>query len=78
MLAAEVNVILSGIAEGQLGIETLQRRGRDRLDFHEVYAPVLRKALLQAYVTGYQRGAREHGKNVDALMRMLGDADREI
>lgn len=43
------------IAKQVLGIETLQERGRDQLDFHDVSVVGLREALVLAY----QMGCRE-------------------
>ena len=43
---------LAQIARKELGIETLEVRGRDRLDFHEVGVAGLRRALERAYGLG--------------------------
>ena len=73
-----LDALLLGIAQGRLGIETLARRGLDRLDFHEVYGPQVRRALLQAYVQGYQDGARDRGAGLDALVAMVGAGERRV
>ena len=39
---ARIEALLAGIAQGRLGIGTLEGRGLDRLDFHEVSALVRR------------------------------------
>ena len=41
------------------GLETLETRNLDRLDFHEVSVRTLRDALLAAYEAGLQKGARQ-------------------
>lgn len=43
---------LTEIATRELGIETLETRNSDALDFHEVSAASLRKALEAAYRAG--------------------------
>lgn len=69
---ARINAILAGIAQGRLGIETLERRGLDRHDFHEVAVWNIRQALLQAYVTGYRDAANDGGRHTDVLVELLG------
>lgn len=49
---ATVNDNLAQIALAHLDIETLEQRGRDALDFHEVSVWSLKDALLCAYETG--------------------------
>ncbi|MCZ2098817.1 MAG: hypothetical protein LC121_21650 [Anaerolineae bacterium] len=75
---ARIEALLAGIAQGRLGIETLERRGLDRHDFREVYVPQLRRALLQAYTQGYQDGARARGAGLDALVAMLNAGERRV
>lgn len=75
---ARIEALLLGIAQGRLGIETLERRGLDRLDFQEVYVPQLRHALLQAYAQGYQDGAHDRGAGLDALVAMLSADERRV
>ena len=41
------------------GLETLQTRKMDRLDFHETAVWNLKDALLAAYEAGLQKGARQ-------------------
>lgn len=43
---------LATIARQELGIETVEERGSDRLDFHEVSAMSIRRALEAAYAAG--------------------------
>ena len=45
------------IARDHLGVETLETRGRDSLDFHEVSAEGIRRALLAAWTGGIQECA---------------------
>ena len=75
---ARIEALLLGIAQGRLRIETLERRGLDRLDFHEVYGPEVRRALLQAYVQGYQDGAHDRGAGLDALVALLAAGERRV
>ncbi len=49
--------ILAEIARVHLDIDTLERRNRDRLDFHEVAVWTIREALEAAYEAG-RRSAR--------------------
>ena len=48
----EVDAVLTQIAERVLRIPTLQTRGLDELDFHELGVSSIRKALWQAYEVG--------------------------
>ena len=48
-----LNKILTGIAQKNIpGIETLELRGRDSLDFHDVSVGCLRRALEDAFIAG--------------------------
>jgi hypothetical protein len=51
------NIILE-IATRLLGIETLETRRRDSLDFHEVSVWSLKKALEAAYKAGLAAGRK--------------------
>lgn len=53
---------LAQIAREELGIETLEVRGRDRLDFHDVGVAGLRAALRRAYEMGL--ASRPDGTNL--------------
>lgn len=44
------------------GLETLETRNSDRLDFHEVSVWGLRRALLEAYTAGVATGAKAKAK----------------
>ena len=48
----QLTALLEKIAREELGIETLEERRSDRLDFHEVGVVKLRKALERAYRLG--------------------------
>jgi hypothetical protein len=48
---------LAQIAREELGIETLEVRRQDRLDFHDVGVAGLRRALERAYELGRNREA---------------------
>jgi hypothetical protein len=45
------------IARDELGIATLDERGRDSLDFHDCGVASLRAALIEAYVEGWHASA---------------------
>jgi len=47
---------LALLARRRLQFETLEERGRDRLDFREVSVWGVREALARAYLAGAQRG----------------------
>jgi len=44
------------IALDLLGLETLQTRKRDRLDFHDLAVWDIREALEAAYTAGFEKG----------------------
>lgn len=47
--------LLSDLARQRLSFETLEERGRDRLDFQEVAVWTVREALASAFLAGAQR-----------------------
>ena len=52
-----LNKILTGIAQKNIpGIETLEVRGSDSLDFHDVGVGSLRRALEDAFIAGMTCG----------------------
>lgn len=51
-----LNTILTLIAQKNLGIETLETRKSDRLDFHDVAVWCLRDALEAAFKAGVEAG----------------------
>lgn len=52
----EVIAALEAIAKQQCFVETLQTRGSDGLDFHDISAASLLAALHEAYYTGFNAG----------------------
>lgn len=51
--------IITGLAKSILGIETLETRNSDSLDFHEVSAWSLKEALKAAYDAGRHAAEQE-------------------
>lgn len=61
---------LAGRLAAELGIETLETRHRDCLDFHEVHVANLKRVLQRAFVLGMQAAENERRnlkKYIDAL-----------
>lgn len=56
VLSDDERQALSGLAHLQLQFDTLEERGRDRLDFKEVSVWGVREALARAYLAGTRRG----------------------
>ena len=52
LLGDEERAALALLARLRLGFETLEERGRDRLDFKEVAVWTVRDALARAYLAG--------------------------
>jgi hypothetical protein len=52
--------ILTAIAQKHLGIETLEMRHRDSLDFHDVGVNCLLEALAAAFDAGRQQAEHDH------------------
>ncbi|GEM_PF-237657 len=52
---SKINPLLTRIAQTKLHIETLEVRGSDRLDFHDVSVESLREALEAAYNAGIEQ-----------------------
>jgi hypothetical protein len=53
----KIDTLLTLIAQKTLGIETLETRKSDRLDFHDVAVWCLRDALEAAFKAGVQLGS---------------------
>ena len=51
------DVVIRTIALEELGLETLETRGNDRLDFHDLNAASVKAALTQAFDDGARAGA---------------------
>jgi hypothetical protein len=47
-----MNKILEEIAKDKLNIPTLEMRGSDRLDFHDLSVWQIRAAMVEAYLAG--------------------------
>ena len=54
---SQIDTILTIIAQKHLGIETLQTRSADRLDFHDTAVWCLKDALEAAFKAGVELGA---------------------
>lgn len=52
-----IDTLLTQIAQQHLGLETLQTRHADRLDFHDLAVWNLRAALEAAFQAGVEAGA---------------------
>ena len=52
--------LLTQIAQSHLGIQTLEARNSDSLDFHDVAVWSLRDALAAAYKAGAEQGVPTH------------------
>lgn len=56
-LPAKLDELLTAIASRHCAVETLEERGRSRLDFHDVGVNNLRAALEAAFEAGVRYGA---------------------
>lgn len=54
---SQIDTILTLIAQKHLGIETLQTRNSDSLDFHDTAVWCLKDALEAAFKAGVELGA---------------------
>ena len=55
---SKLETLLAQIAQQQLGIETLQTRRSDSLDFHDVAVWCVRDALEAAFKAGIEEGRK--------------------
>ena len=55
---SKLEQLLTQIAQSKLGIETLETRKSDGLDFHDVAVWCLRDALEAAFNAGVQQGRK--------------------
>ena len=55
---SQIDTILTLIAQKHLGIETLQTRNADSLDFHDVAVWCVRDALEAAFKAGIEEGRK--------------------
>ena len=51
-------IAVAKIARERLGIESLEPRGRDRLDFYDLHVDSIRAALEEAFAAGEAEAAR--------------------
>ena len=58
MTPAEVEALIAAIAREDLGVETLETRNSDGLDFHDVAVWSLREALMKAFHAGRATSGR--------------------
>ncbi|WP_186091496.1 DUF6900 domain-containing protein [Burkholderia gladioli] len=58
MTKDEFEALLERIAFEQLGIDTLEKRGADSLDFHNCAVWCLRDALIAAFDAGVEHARR--------------------
>lgn len=54
----QIETLLTQIAQNKLGIETLETRKSDSLDFHDVAVWCLRDALEAAFNAGVEQGRK--------------------
>ena len=62
---SQIDTILTLIAQKHLGIETLETRRSDRLDFHDVSVWGVKSALVAAYQAGLAAGQSAAAKATD-------------
>ncbi len=55
-----IEPLLTQIVQSHLGIQTLETRNSDSLDFHDVAVWSLREALAAAYKAGAEQGVPTH------------------
>ena len=55
-----IETLLTQIAQSHLGIQSLETRNSDSLDFHDVAVWSLREALAAAYKAGAEQGVPTH------------------
>lgn len=63
---------IESIARHALGIETLEPRGLDRLDFHDLSVASIRRALEAAYRAGLDARGRRCNSGAGLLQRSCG------
>ena len=56
----ELNKIISDIARKELHLETLETRNSDQLDFHDLSAESVKRALIAAFEAGRIQGEKEN------------------
>lgn len=66
---SDVGKIIAAIAASQLGIETLEERKSDALDFHTVSVWTVKAALRAAYEAGAASSAQARAESKAAAYR---------
>ena len=61
---------LAGRLAAELGVETLETRNRDCLDFHDVHVAALKRVIQRAFVLGMQAAESER-KNIQQYIDAL-------
>ena len=61
-MAFSIGHALLGIAKRHLGISTLETRGNDSMDFHDVSVSGINKALIDAYWLGFEQAKKQTQK----------------
>ena len=56
--AKTMDAVINGIADKILGLETLETRNRDSLDFHDLSVWQIKKALEAAFQAGAEAAGR--------------------
>lgn len=57
----DLDLLIKWIAHEHLSISTLEARGRDSLDFHDVHVDAIRGALHAAFQLGQSHGINSTG-----------------
>lgn len=70
MTELDFDKTLEEIALKRLGIGTLEERGMDSLDFHDVSAMSIKLALKDAYVAGFNNGRISEQKKINTVLKM--------
>jgi len=65
----KIDNLLTLIAQQHLGIETLETRNSDRLDFHDVGVASLKEALYAAFVIGREAGISNRTESESEIFR---------
>lgn len=66
MNTSTINSTLSLIAQKHLGVETLETRNSDSLDFYDLSIWTIQAALKAAFLAGKESGADEpNGKEIE-------------
>jgi len=75
MNTCKIDNILTLIAQQHLGIETLETRNSDSLDFHDVGVAGLKNALYAAFVLGREAGINNPSESESEIYKYNLSAD---